>query len=471
MILRRLGGYNVVTMSEKTITKKTLTRDFTEGRMLPMLISFMLPFLLANLLNSIYTTVDTIIIGHFEAGAGIVAVNMGSKMLDMATLFGTALASGGQIFIGQLVGAKKKDQLNSTIGTLFTLTFVASLFFAVIAFTFGRTILTWLNTPKEAFEGALAYLRITVCGLPLIYGYNAVSSVLRGMGDSKHPLLFIAIAAVSNLIGDVVLIVFFDLGVVGTAIATVFGQGLSLILSLIILYRRKEEFHFDFKRQSFKVDWKKLGIIVKLGLPLAICTFAIKITQTILMGYVNLYGVVESAAYSIGDRFFHLANIFSISVRTAGGTIVSQNIGADKPERVRLLVRCSMLITFFTSLALSALSWFWPEFVYGLFTSDAAVVAMAEPFMHVCVITFGMAFLSSGFSSVVTGTGASTLSMIGGLLDGVIFRVGLSVLFTRVFGMGVLGFFLADSLARVAMFAVEFIYYVSGAWKRHKKLV
>ena len=253
--------------------------DFTRGEVMPLLFKFFLPFLLANLLNSIYNTVDTIIIGQFVGSSGIVAVTMGGKMLNLFTNIGLAFAGGGQVLISQLVGAGRRDELNATIGTLFSEMFGLSLLFALVTFLFSRRIITWLNTPPEAFESAVVYLRITCAGLPLIFGYNAVSSVLRGMGDSKSPLIFIAIAAFINLVGDLIFIVLFHMGAAGTAIATVLGQGLSLLFSLTVLYRRREHFGFDFRPASFRVDYPKLRVMLRLGYPVALRACCITITQ------------------------------------------------------------------------------------------------------------------------------------------------------------------------------------------------
>ena len=185
--------------------RNAIGTDFTQGEVMPLLLRFFLPFLLANLLNSIYNTVDTIIIGQFVGSSGIVAVTMGGKMLNLFTNIGLAFAGGGQVLISQLVGAKRREEINATIGTLFSEMLGLSVIFAAVTLLLSKRIITWLNTPEEAFESAVVYLRITCVGLPLIFGYNAVSSVLRGMGDSKSPLVFIAIAAFINLVGDLVL--------------------------------------------------------------------------------------------------------------------------------------------------------------------------------------------------------------------------------------------------------------------------
>ena len=244
--------------------------DFTEGSIMPMLLRFMLPFLLASILNSLYNTVDTIIIGRFFGSVGIVSINLGGRMLNLFTQISLTLAGGGQVLISQQFGARRRDELNATVGTLFTEMLAISCVLAVATFLCSSPILRALNTPAESFSGAHSYLRITCIGLPLIFGYNAVSSVLRGMGDSRSPLIFIAIAAAFNLLGDFVFVKHFHLGAAGTAIATVLGQGISLVFSLCVLYRRRDRFGFDFKWKSFAVDWNKLGIMLRIGFPMTL---------------------------------------------------------------------------------------------------------------------------------------------------------------------------------------------------------
>lgn len=445
--------------------------DFTEGSIMPLLARFMLPFLLASILNSLYNTVDTIIIGRFVGSIGIVSVNMGGRMLNLFTQISLTLAGGGQVLISQQFGAKRRDEFNSTIGTLFTEMLVISVLMALGTFLFSEAILRWLNTPEESFAGALAYLRITAVGLPLIFGYNAVSSVLRGMGDSRSPLVFIAIAAAVNLVGDILFILWFDLGAAGTAIATVLGQGISLVFSIVVLYRKRERFGFDFRLRSFAVDWQKLWIMLKIGFPMTLRALFINVTQMYMTSFVNLYGLTESAAYSIGDKIVHLTYIFSTSARQAAGGMIGQNIGAMRQDRVRPIVGCCALITLASAVLLSACSLLFPNAMFGLFTDDPAVLEYARVFMRITCLIYILSAIMSPFEAVVSGTGNSLLGFIGGLLDGVVFRFGFSFLFAYALDMGVSGFLLGDALARLGPIIVSGSYYLSGAWKRKKRLV
>ena len=456
---------------EQQKTKKVMGTDFTEGSIFPMLLRFMLPFLLASILNSLYNTVDTIIIGRYVGSVGIVSVNMGGRMLNLFTGISMTLAGGGQVLISQLFGAKRREEFNSTIGTMFTEMLVISVVLGTATYLLAGNILSWLNTPAESFDGALAYLRITSVGLPLIFGYNAVSSVLRGMGDSRSPLIFIAIAAVINLIGDIVFIVTFHLGAAGTAYATVLGQGLSLVFSVTVLYRKRERFGFDFKLRSFAVDRKKLWIMLKIGFPMTLRTLFINVTQMYMTSFVNLYGLTESAAYAIGDKIIHLTNIFSTSARQAASGMIGQNIGAGKPDRVKIIVRSALTVTVTMAVVLSACSLLFPHAMFGLFTDDVSVLAYARVFMRIACLIYLFGSIMSPFESVVTGTGNSFLGFLGGMLDGVVFRLGFSFLFAKVLDMGVAGFMLGDAMARLGPITVSGSYYLSGAWRRRKRLI
>ena len=458
-------------MKHKQTSDGSIGLDLTTGPVMPLLLRYFLPILLANLLNSIYNTIDTIIIGQFVGSTGIVAVTMGGKMLNLFTNIGISFAAGGQVLIAQLSGAKRRDDLNSAIGTMFTEMVALSAAAAATLLVFSRQILLGLNTPGESFGDALAYLRITSVGLPLIFGYNAVSATLHGMGDSKRPLLFIFVAAVFNLIGDIVLVACFGLGAAGTAIATILGQGLSLLFSVATLYRQRDRFCFDFKLRSLAVDWKKLWIMLKVGLPLAIRGLSITGTQLLLMGYVNLYGLTESSAYSIGDKIYHLSTVIVVSIGQGAGGMVSQNIGAKRHDRVKTIMGCTFQLSMGAAAVMALGSLCFPTAIFGLFTDEPEVLAYAKAFMRICCLIYVMCSVMGTYECVVTGTGNATLGFIGGIFDGVVFRVCFSFFFAFTLNMGITGFFMGEALARLGPIIVGSIYYHSGAWKKKKQLI
>ena len=218
----------------------------TEGSIAKKLIMFALPLMLSNLLQTVYNMVDMIVIGQFVGKESLSAVSIGGEILMALTFVSMGLCMAGQILISQYVGAQNKEQIKKTIGTLFTVVFACGIALTVICVFLVDPILDLLNTPAEAWSETWDYVFICILGLVFIYGYNIVGAILRGMGDSKHPLIFVAIAAGANLVLDLVFVVVFKWQAMGTALATVMGQAISFIFSLIYLFRHKVEFGFDF---------------------------------------------------------------------------------------------------------------------------------------------------------------------------------------------------------------------------------
>lgn len=457
---------------EEKAAGSSIGKDFTQGKISRLILTFMTPFLFANLLTDLYNMVDMIIIGQFVGSAGIAAVTLGGKLLTMCTNVSIGLSAGSQIYISQQIGAKKpREELNGTIGTMFSFLGLLSCVLGIGCFFLAEEILRLLGTPKDSFEAAVSYFRITSAGMPLVFGYNAVSSVLRGMGDSKRPLLFIGIAAVTNLVLDLVFVLWLSLGATGTALATVIGQGLAFLFSIVYLYRKKDTFAFDFKKKSFRIDREKLWIMLKIGVPTALQSLLIHSTQLIIIRSVNGLGLAATAAYGIVEKIITMTSLVTQSIRNAGGTIVGQNIGAGLYERAKETLFVSLRITLSVASALSVLSMAFPEAIFGIFTNDPAVLALAPPIMAVASVGYFLSAVMGCFDVITTGTGNAKLSFLAGVLDGVVFRLILSYVFGVYFQWGVVGFFMGNSFARIGPILVHTTYFYSGAWKRARRLV
>lgn len=430
----------------------------------------MLPLLLAGILNSLYNAIDTIVVGQFIGTTGNVAVSTGGKLLMVVTLFSNSMAGAGQIVLSQQLGNGKDRKVNDTIGTLFTLLFIMSLCLGFLFVAVSRRVITALNTPENAFEGALSYMRITSLGMPLLFGYNACCSVLRGMGDSKNPLIFIAIAAVINLILDVLFVTVGDMGAAGTAWATVIAQGMSFLFAISYLYKRKESFGFDFRLQSFRPDAKLLKLILKIGIPMSLSGMFISVTQVYMQGFINACGEVQAAAYNIADKILTMEGVFSTSVQQAGSTIVAQNIGAGKLERVRSLVRSAIVVALSLAAFGAVFALLFPREIFSLFISNEAVLDYSRPLLILASMTFILSALNSSFDSVTVGTGFANMKLLSGFLDGVVLRILLGLYFGLVLKYGIIGFYAGHCFARLAPLCCNFIYYISGSWK-HRQLL
>ena len=450
---------------------QSMVNDLTEGSVARQLLRFSYPFMLANLLQVVYNIVDMIVIGQFVGSSGLSAVSVGGDMVSLFTYVAVGFTSSCQILIAQYVGSGDKDGLRRSIGTSFSFCLLLGIIMSVGAICGSGWLLDILNVPAEAYAQARAYSLTCYVGFVFTFGYNAVAAVLRGMGDSKHPLVFVAIAAVSNLILDLIFVAVFHWDAFGTALATVMGQAISVIISVVYLYRKRESFGFDFKPASFKIDGKILKGLVRLGVPLAIQHAAIMISMLFITSYVNSYGVVVSAVTGAGNKLRSIMSIITNAIGTAGASMVAQNLGSRKPERVHRVVGVSLIVCVGVAILFSGIFLLFPRAIFSIFSSDPEIIAWAPDYAGVLVAYFFTFALMAPFNAVVNGVGHATLSFLIGIMDGVVARVGIAILVGVVMGYGIYGFWYGSATAGFLTAAIGFIYYLTGKWKTKKLLI
>ena len=451
------------------MSDKTMIRDLTQGSVTKQLLLFSAPFILSNLLQTVYSLVDMVVIGQFVGATGLSAVSVGADLLHLITMLCMGFATAGQIIISQYVGSGDRESISNTVGSMFTLILSASIVLSVVCCVLVRPILDLVNTPAEAWAQARAYSLTCFIGLFFIFGYNIVSAILRGMGDGNRPLLFIAIASVVNLALDLVFVAVFRMEAFGAALATVLAQGISFVVSLIYLYRRREAFGFDFKPHSFRVHKTQAVQLCKMGLPLAIQYAAIMLSVIVVNAYLNTYGVAVSATNGVGNKLRNMGNIVMMSISSAAATMCGQNLGAKRFDRVKTLVRVSLIINLAYIVLLSAVLLLFPEQAFRLFTSDEAVLSWAASYMPVAVVGLVASALMLPYNAVINGLGYATLSLVIGLLDSVVARILLSLALGARFG--VLGYWYGNALAGFVTVFLAMAYYYSGRWKTRKLLV
>ena len=453
-------------MTKQNAQKATMVKDLTGGNVTKLLLQFAFPLFISNALQAIYNIVDMIIVGQFIGGAGMSAVSIGGDILHLLTFVAMGFSSAGQVLVARDVGARRMDQVQRTIGTMFTFLLSTSLIISVICFMLRHNILGWLNTPAESYAYTLDYTVTCIVGLIFIYGYNIISAILRGMGDSRRPFVIIAIAALLNIVLDVIFVAGMNMAVFGAALATVISQAASFIIALVYLYLHKESFGFDFRPASFAIDRAALNKLVALGVPMAIQSAAINLSKIILTSWINLFGVVFSALAGIYNKINMMIGIVSNSFTTGGSTMVSQNLGAGKHERVPAILRvvgvCGMIVSTVFSLALL----FFSESIFDLFTSDTQVLSAASILVIPAVLNFyGSATRNISFS-LINGSGNTKLNFAVAIIDGMISRVGIAALLGFGLGMGCQGFWYGDALAGFMPFAIGMCYYLSGRWRK-----
>ena len=452
------------------MASKALSKDFTKGNIAKQMLLLSLPFMASNALQVLYSTIDMVIVGRFVGTAGLSAVSQSSQIMNFATMICLGFSNAGQVLISQALGAGKKKELNSIIGTLFTFVTLVSLFLSAATLVARTPILQVMNIPAESYDMAMEYLVICTAGLFFTAGYNMVSAVLRGMGDAKRPFLFIGIASAVNLVLDLLFTGLLGWGVAGAAWATIIGQGVSFLFSLFYLYRRKEEFGFDFKLNSLRLDKKYTRMTAVLGTPMAVQSGFINLSMLFVNALINNVGVVASATFGVGVRIDDIVNKISQGIQYAALPMISQNIGAGDTRRAKSVVYNAWIVSaFFTVVSIAMYLLFGKE-LFMLFDDNPAVHEMSSTFIKAILWMFPALAVMRGTGAFIQGIGNARMTMVLALFDGVILRVGLSWLLGIYFGYGFFGFVLGYGLAAYGFAIPSLIYFLSGVWKKRKTL-
>ncbi len=449
--------------------KRSMINDMTSGPLAKQILFYSAPLVLANLLQTLYNLVDLAIVGNVVGSVGTSAVSISGQITFLLYALGIGLSSGTQILISQQIGAGDQKGVKKTIGTSLTATIVLAIVVLILGLSLKNVALRLLNTPDEAWTDATQYMFWCCLGIPFTYGYGSLCAVLRGMGDSKRPMYIIAIAAITNMILDIILVWGLGMRAKGAAIATASAQLLSFLFALFYLYRHRETFGFDFKLASFKVDGKTLKTVVGLAAPLAFMQIAVNISMLFVNAWVNAYGVVASAVGGIGTKLYSVASIVTQAMQTSEATVAGQNIAARQLDRVRKSVFIAVGICLIYWVVLSSICIAIPKGVFRIFTQDPDVLAMAPRYMWTLVTMYLAFSLMSPALGLVSGVGNVKYNFIVSLMDGVVARIGLSLLLS--IPLGLFGYWWGSALAGFVSAIMGWSYVLSGRWKNRKLLM
>ena len=444
------------------------SNDLTKGGVTKTLVRFSLPFLLANLVQNLYGLVDLFVVGQFADAAGLSAVSLGGLMMGTFNCAVIGLTAGGTVLVGQLLGAKKDTDLRETVATMFSLYPIIAIALTVILMLLSRPLMCLVNTPEECFDGALAYFRICIGGLIFTTGYNTLSAALRGLGDSKNPLLFVVAACIFNIIGDLILVAGCGMGAAGAAIATVASQALSMLLG--IFYLRKRDFVFDFKLKSFHLKGDKVRSLLRLGLPVCLQETLVMSSFIFLEAIINGMGYIAVAAAGVADKVFMVATIPAMAFSSSLSAMVAQNIGAGLKDRAK---RC-LLVGGGISFLIGVLLFIWmaaaPGSAISVFTRDREVIATAVNYLRSYKYEYlfcSLAFCISGF---VNGTGHTRFTLINNFVSTFIVRVPLVFLFSRIEGATLFTIGIALPIASAVQMVTGLAYLRFGRWQNAETL-
>ena len=452
-------------------TKRTLINDLTTGPLFKQLVLFTLPIAGANLLQTLYTIVDLWVVGQFAGSAVISAVSTSGQIIMLANSIAVGMGNGGQVLVSQLMGAGERRRLKQAIGTLLTVGLIASVVVTATCALFWSTWLGLMRTPQQAMLPAKSYLLICCVGLPFVYCNGILCAIFRGLGNSRQPMYILGVSTVTNVVLDLLFVAGFRWGAAGAAWATVLAQTVAVVCAFAFLYIHRETVGFDFKASSFRIDPALLKAGLRLGAPLVVMNTAIDLSVMAITAMVNTYGVVASAVMGIGSKITNLLNVAGSSIMSADASMVAQNFAAGRLDRVRRTVWLGMAVAMCFFIVLGPMMLLFPVQIFSAFTPDADVLAMAPDYMRIAFWTFLSISLMPSVLALINGVGFTSLNLFIALLDGVIARIGLAVLFGDVMGMGLRGYWWGFSLAGYVSVVLPLVYFLSNRWMKRKILV
>lgn len=454
----------------KPVTRGRVGTDLTTGPILKSLLLFAIPIVLTNLVQQLYSMVDLIVVGQYVGNAGSIGVNTGGEAADMVAPVAMGFSTAGQIYIAQLVGAKDDARVKKTVGTLLTFMLGLSVILCLGMVALCKPILNLLNCPEVGMGQATAYMVIVAFGTPFVFGYNAVVGILRGMGESRKPLYFILVAATVNIVLDVLLVAAFQLEAAGTAIATVASQAGSFFAAFYFLWKKRDQFDFELKLSYFKMDKDILWIIVKLGIPQVVRSLCVRLGMLWINAQANSFGEVVSTTNGVGNKLQKFLEVFIQGIDTASASMIGQNLGAKEIDRAGKTTLCTAGASLCCAVFSSLLCLFLPHQIFGFFSKDPEVIELGAAFLRIFILHFFASAITGSFQSMVTGCGFVELGFLIGILDGVVCKIGLSVLFMNVFHLDYLGLWWGVACSRILPGCICVAYYLSGRWKTRKLL-
>lgn len=447
--------------------EKTHISDFTEGNITKQLVKFATPLFLSSLLQIVYNMVDMMIVGQKLGKVGLSAVSVGGDVTNFLTFLAMGFSSAGQVIISQYLGAGQKEKIPRFISTMFSFLMLMAVCASGICLFLREPIMRVMNTPEEAFSEAIAYATVSMLGMVFIYGYNIVSAVLRGMGDSVRPFIFISIAAVLNTILDVIFVMGIGMGSKGAALATVISQGVSFVSCGSYMMHHKEKYELEITVGGlFRIDKAMLSRLIKLGIPMAIKNASVHISKLFVNSWINSYGVAVSAFAGIANKIGSTANLVSNSFNAAGSSMVGQNIGAEKYDRVKGIMLAVFRITVSVAILFSVIMYGFPRQIFSFFTTDSEVIEVGMTYLPISVLLFFGSAARSGMNALINGSGNYRVNFATAIFDGIVMRIGLAVLFGLVLDMKAMGFWLGDALAGFTPFVIGIVFYFTGKWKK-----
>ena len=399
------------------------TSDFTEGSIAGKMLKFMIPILGALILQAMYGAVDVLVVGRFGTTAGISGVSTGSNIVNLVIFTITGLSMGVTVLIGQYIGEKKESQIGRLIGGAICFFAALSVVLAAVLLIFAKSFALLMQAPEEAVELTAQYVQICGGGIIFIVAYNVISSIFRGMGNSRLPLVFVAIACVVNIVGDLFFVAVLHMNVVGAALATVMAQAVSVVLSFVII--RRQKLPFVMKRKDIRFN-REIKSFVRVGAPVAFQEVMTQLSFLALCAFINRLGLDASSGYGVANKIVRFVMLVPSSLMQSMSSFVAQNVGAGKEKRAKQTMFTGMAVGCSIGIVIASLAFFRGDILAKVFSDDGAVVARAAEYLKGFSPEAVVTCILFSFIGYYNGHGQTFFVLLQGLAQTFLVRLPMS---------------------------------------------
>lgn len=449
------------------LAKNKYEIDMVNGTIMPKLITFAIPLMLSGILQLLFNAVDIIVVGRFSGSQSLAAVGSTSSLINMLTNLFIGISLGANVLAARFYAAGKHKEMSETVHTSILTAFISGVLMIFVGIFFSRPALELMDTPSDVIELATLYMRIYFVGMPFFMLYNYGAAILRAVGDTKRPLIFLVVSGVTNACLNLLLVIVFKMDVAGVAIATVISQMISCILVLTCLYKTDAVYQFRFKK--LRIKWEYLGQIFRIGIPAGIQSTLISFSNVLLQSSVNSFGSIAMAGYTAANNVLSFLYMGANSITQACMSFTSQNYGARKPKRMDKVLIDGLILQVVICLTLGVLAYVFGNQVSNIYTDDPNVIKCSVEILALTTVPYFLCGFMDTFPGVLRGMGRSTVPMILCLLG----TVGVRILWIYCFfpHNRTLGYlFVSYPVSWIATIVMQLIYYIFIRKEVHKEL-
>lgn len=446
--------------------EKNNKNDFTQGSILGKMLKFMIPVLGALILQAMYGAVDILVVGWFGTTAGISGVSTGSNIVNLIIFTVAGLSMGITVLIGKYIGEQRTEKVGRVIGGAICLFLVMSVVIAAGMLIFARPLAVLMQAPKEALNLTVLYVRICGGGIIFIIAYNVISSIFRGLGNSRLPLIFVAIACGVNIVGDLLFVAVFHMNVAGAALVTVLAQAVSVVLSLVII--RRQNLPFTMKRSDICFN-PEIGNFVRVGIPIAFQEILTQISFLALCAFINRLGLEASSGYGVANKIVSFVMLVPGALMQSMSSFVAQNVGAGKEKRARRSMLTGMAIGGVIGVAIMAFAFFRGDVLASVFSNDPAVILRAAEYLKGFAPEAVVTSILFSFIGYYNGHSQTLFVMLQGIAQTFLVRLPMSYVMSIQKDASLTSIGLAAPCATVFGIVINVIFFIYYTKKTGRK--